>query len=231
VSARSLAALVGVIAFSFAASAHAAVRGIPGGGLMPEARYVPPSFGWTPVVMPGTASPAEPEVEGVPHGSTVAGRKNVVSLRETPSNTQSSFGAQSRFAGASSYAAGNLDPADVQLAVGAGDVVQLVNMLMSVWTTGGTPLKTVSLQALIGSNDRLVDPRILFDPTSGRWLVLATDVTSDSFGAKIGISQTSDPTGAWWFYTWGSPQISSECLDQPRLGYSSNVVAVSDWTG
>ena len=106
-------------------------------------------------------------------------------------------------------------------------MVQLVNTLMTVWTTGGVRLKTMTLQALIGSDHRLVDPRVLFDASVGRWFVLVTDVTADSYGIKIGVSQTTDPSGAWWFYTWDSPAVSSACLDQPRLGYSSLVVAFS----
>jgi hypothetical protein len=97
---------------------------------------------------------------------------------------------------------------------------------MNVWTTGGTLLKTLSLQSLIGSTDTLGDPRILFDTESGRWFVSAMDITPDHYAVKVGVSQTSDPTGTWSFYGWASP-LASECLDQPRIGYSSQVVAFS----
>ena len=52
------------------------------------------------------------------------------------------------------------------------------------------------------------------------------DITPDHYAVKIGVSQTSDPTGTWSFYGWDSP-LASECLDQPRLGYSSQVVSFS----
>jgi hypothetical protein len=227
VSVRSIGVVVGMLALFGAAPAYAGVRATSGGALRPVARSAPVSLGDTLGAPRGQASPAELELGPEKHAAGARGAKPVVRLRRAGALRTGSFGSQARFAGASSFAAGNLDPADVQLAVGAGDVVQIVNTLMTVWTTGGVQLKTMTLDALAGSGDRLVDPRILFDAASGRWFALATDLTTGSFGVKIGVSQTSDPAGAWWFYTWDSPSVSSECLDQPRLGYSSNVVAFS----
>ena len=213
---------------AFSPSALAGVPAAAHGILVPEARSAPPSLGWQPVLLHDDRTyAAEREVEAPAQPTTTVRPKHVVRLRRTRELAGASFESRPRFPGASSFESGNLEPADVQLAVGPGTVVQLVNTLMTVWTTGGVRLKTMTLQALIGSEDRLVDPRVLFDASVGRFFVLATDVTANSYAIKIGVSQTSDPTGAWWFYTWDSPAVASACLDQPRLGYSSTIVAFS----
>src|SRR4051812_3257406 len=221
-----LGVAAGVAALACSAPALAAVRATPRGALVPVQRTAEPVLGWEPIVPRGRDVPAEPEFEAPFQTSTTARTKQVVALKAPQTAAARTFGVLPRFAGAASYEAGNHDPADVQIAVGAGDVVQLVNAVMNVWTTGGTLLKTLSLQSLIGSTDTLGDPRILFDAESGRWLVAAMDISPEHYAVKVGVSQTSDPTGTWSFYGWDSP-LASECLDQPRLGYSSQVVSFS----
>jgi hypothetical protein len=121
----------------------------------------------------------------------------------------------------STQASSYYEPADVQLAVGAGDVMQMVNSQVRIWTTAGLQLKTMDLTAFTQSAHELSDPRVEFDAPSGRWLAAVMDNTPGHYGVYVAASQTSDPTGAWWIYFWSSKW----CLDQPRIGVSSSVVA------
>ena len=227
-AARSLwsGVAAGVAALACSAPALGALPATSHGVLVPVERTAAPVLGWEPLVPRGRDVPAEPEFEAPFQTSTTTRGKNVVSLTAPQTAAARTFGSCHGFPGPRTSTPGNHDPADVQAAVGAGDVVQLVNTVMNVWTTGGTLLRTLSLQSLIGSTDRLGDPRILFDTESGRWFVSAMDITPDHYSVKVGVSQTSDPTGTWSFYGWDSPLVS-ECLDQPRIGYSSQVVAFS----
>ena len=183
-----LGVVAGVAALVSSAPAFAGVRATSHGVLVPVERAATPVLGWEPVVPRGRELPGEPEFEAPFQASTTVRAKHVVSLTAPQSPAARTFGVLPRFAGAASYDAGNHVPADVQIAVGAGDVVQLVNAVMNVWTTGGTLLKTLSLGSLIGTTDTLGDARILFDTESGRWFVSAMDITPDHYSVKIGVS-------------------------------------------
>lgn len=111
-------------------------------------------------------------------------------------------------------------PADAQIAVGAGAVVEMANSYMSVWTTGGVARTSMDLRTFAASSDDLGDSRVLFDVLSGRWFAAIMDGTLGSYGIFIAVSKSADPTAGWWVYKW----TSSLCLDQPRLGVANSTV-------
>jgi hypothetical protein len=117
----------------------------------------------------------------------------------------------------------NCAPPDVELATGPSDVVEMVNLQASIWTTSGSFVKTFSLSSFYGTADSLSDPKILYDSSSGRWFTSLLDVSADL--VFIGTSKTSDPTGA--FYIYSLPTVSPDLPDQPILGVSNDKVAAS----
>ena len=111
-------------------------------------------------------------------------------------------------------------PPDQGLAVGNGKVLEVVNSVLRVYDTSGTPLTGVEdLNTFFGSAaqyDRttgaqgpfMTDPSAYFDQPTQRWFVDAltfeVDPTSGNFlgpnHIDIAVSQSADPTGGWSIY-------------------------------
>jgi len=77
------------------------------------------------------------------------------------------------------------------------------------------------------STEYLTDPRAFYDSTNGRFVVIELDETCHFCAGNLGylllaVSQTSNPTGAWFNYGWVI-QIGNkdECPDYPSLGNDS----------
>jgi hypothetical protein len=125
-----------------------------------------------------------------------------------------------RFAGLSAAVTPG-DPPDPALGVGAGFVVQIVNSALEVWTTAGAELSFHPLASFVeAAGANVSDPRVVFDPASGRWFVSAVDV--DRASVQIAVSAGSDPTGPWTVYS----HTTGMCPDQPTLGIDGNLVVV-----
>lgn len=126
-------------------------------------------------------------------------------------------------AGLDQQTSGGYAPPDVQVAAGAGYVVEMVNLELRVWRVSGNSLTAVETETLadffaVGGD--LSDPRILYDAQSGRWFASITTVDGDS--VLLATSATSDPTGQWAVTSLAAPG----CADQPRLGTSDGLVVV-----
>jgi hypothetical protein len=132
------------------------------------------------------------------------------------------------FGGLDSRQLEGVNPADVQVAVGPTAVVQTVNSSIGIWSTAGQPLRNQTLAAFFSgggvdrSQDTMTDPRVLWDPQSGRFFGAVFDVSRIEL--VIGLSLTADPLGLWSVYSLPS----SGCPDQPRLGTSDTLVVITD---
>ena len=144
------------------------------------------------------------------------------SSRPSPARRRPVVTVTQTVSGLNDVVAGGFEPPDVTVAAGPGFVVEMVNLAESVWRTGGgTPqlVQTRDLAVLFGSgSDRLTDPRILFDATSGRWFASISDV--DSEDVLLAVSTGADPTGTWTVSSFDA----SGCADQPRLGIADDIV-------
>ncbi len=115
-------------------------------------------------------------------------------------------------------------PADPQLAVGAGYVLELTNGSERVWLVNGTEVSSGSLDELFGAGtDRLVTPQVQFDLSSLRWFIVAADLTKNTL--RLGASQSSDPTSDWTVESI-APGNGSAPRD-PRLAVDSTVVVLT----
>jgi N-acetylneuraminic acid mutarotase len=131
---------------------------------------------------------------------------------------------------------GNLNgvlPPDTNMAVGPNDVVQTVNFSFAVYDKQGNTLlgpETLSTlwQGFGGECDPAVDPAAnggdvvsLYDEQANRFIVTQLaypqlELGSGGFHECIAISQTGDPTGAWYRYDF---VFSSNTLnDYPKWG-------------
>ncbi len=121
---------------------------------------------------------------------------------------------------------GSLSPPDTVGDVGPNHYVQQDNLLVRVWNKTGTPLtapfKLSTLFTPLGgtcaASDK-GDPIVLYDQLADRWMLSQFGFISDTappFFQCIAISQTSDPTGAYYLYAFQTP--GAEFPDYPHLG-------------
>jgi len=69
----------------------------------------------------------------------------------------------------------------------------------------------------------LTDPRTLYDPYNNRWIAEMQTVTSGAGLILLGISQTSDPAGAWNLYSFAT----GATIDFPNVGFNKNWITVA----
>jgi Bacterial Ig-like domain (group 1) len=127
------------------------------------------------------------------------------------------------------------EPPDTQLAAGPTYLVEADNSTLSIWTKSGSLVKSYDLNTFfpLPPGFEFSDPRILYDAESRRWFLsgLTFDRANLDSEVFIGVSVTSDPTGAWNNYPLG---VTAGVLhDQPMTGISSDKVVISwnDFSG
>jgi hypothetical protein len=126
-------------------------------------------------------------------------------------------------------------PPDTNADVGPNHVVQIVNLLFRIWDKAGTPLtaptKLSSLFAPLGApcgtrDDG--DPIVLYDTLADRWLLsqfALPNGLNPPFHQCIAISQTGDPTGAYYVYDYVMPAVLN---DYPHFGVWPDGYYMSD---
>jgi hypothetical protein len=151
----------------------------------------------------------------------------------------------------------DLEPPDPVVSVGNGFVVEVVNDALAVYDKSGAQLVAPTalnqffrLPPGINRVTRtfgveVTDPKIYFDGDTQRFFLTAAEFDLDPVTAAFGprsrielaVSQTSDPTGAWFLYTIdvasdgeeGTPSLAGcPCLgDQPLIGADKNGFYIS----
>ena len=140
----------------------------------------------------------------------------------------------------------NIEPPDEGLAVGNGYVVNVVNSVIRVYDTSGTPLTDVlDLNTFFGyaaqvnrttfeQGPFVTDPSVYYDQPTQRWFVdiltLEVDPATGEFlgpnHLDLAVSQTADPTGSWNIYslpvqddgTQGTPNHGDANYSGPFIG-------------
>jgi hypothetical protein len=132
---------------------------------------------------------------------------------------------------------GQLAPADIGGAVGPRDVVSTLNGAYYFYTKEGNLEKSVSgpdfwcTESLPGCPNTDVDPRIVYDFASRRWITSAlVGGGNAAVTTWLAVSQTSDPTGAWYLYSFPScgSAYSTDLGDQPKLGINRKWIVIKD---
>lgn len=122
-----------------------------------------------------------------------------------------------------------LSPPDTEGDVGPNHYVQVINLTIRIFDKAGTPLIPArkfssiftALGAPCGAEDG-GDPIALYDPMADRWLLSQfcfPFADPGPYFETIAISQTPDPTGAYYLYNFqvsGPP--SNEFPDYPHFG-------------
>jgi hypothetical protein len=97
-------------------------------------------------------------------------------------------------------------PADPDIAIGPNHILTVVNSTFVIYNKAGVELQRTSLAAWFNNvcfGCSPFDPRVAYDPQAGRFIMiaLARNTTSQTSNYLLSISQSSDPTGAWWNYS------------------------------
>jgi len=119
-------------------------------------------------------------------------------------------------------------PPDCGGAVGPTKILQGLNNNYRILDKAtGAVLSTVgtaTFWAPSGETDLLglTDPRTLYDPYNNRWIAVMQTISTNNF--LLGVSQTSDPSGAWFLYRFSAGTTS---VDFPIVGFSKNWIAIT----
>lgn len=114
-------------------------------------------------------------------------------------------------------------PPDTNGDVGLNHYVQSVNSLTRVFDKNGNPLtppfKLSSIFSTLGTPCSMRDdgdPIVLYDQLADRWLLSQFCSNFPPFRQMIAVSQTSDPTGAYYVYEFIMP--NNKLNDYPKFG-------------
>ncbi len=127
-------------------------------------------------------------------------------------------------------------PPDSQIAAGPNHLVVAINSLLAIYDKSGNQLGGYqdlgTFFASLGITGEIFDPRLVYDQVDGRFILSVADVDMTNFTngyVLLAVSQTSDPTGAWYKYaidfTGLSPRTGRRTFpDFPGLGLGGNDV-------
>src|SRR5262249_5871903 len=119
-----------------------------------------------------------------------------------------------------------------QGAVGPNHLMCATLLDLRILNRAGTVLSTVSLDSFWASlgNPTAYDPRILYDPYGQRWILISqANPTLPNSALLIAVSQTTDPTGAWYRYSIDADTNNPSnkiYLDSPTLGFNKDWIVV-----
>ncbi|MBI1749601.1 MAG: putative Ig domain-containing protein [Acidobacteria bacterium] len=125
-------------------------------------------------------------------------------------------------------------PYDAAIAVGPSNVLLMTNTRLAIYDRNGSQLSITTFSTFWGSPAGTpFDPKCFYDAVAGRWVMLAVSQTTSGNLAyyHLAISQTGDPTGAWYKYQFDArvdgTTMTSNWADFPGLGYDDNAVYVT----
>lgn len=122
-------------------------------------------------------------------------------------------------------------PPDTNGSVGPAHVMTLLNTLINVQDKTGSSFGTTAIQNFwegVNPGGSAFDPRLVFDALSGRWIALTlANPASATSGVMVGVSKTSDPTGAWSIYKINADPAGKLWLDFPSLGVNKDWIVLT----
>lgn len=115
-----------------------------------------------------------------------------------------------------------LYPPDTQGDVGPDKYIQVVNSNFAIYSkTGSVLLGPAALSTIFagipspwnGTNNG--DPVVLYDQATDRWMISQFSLPTGNYAELVAVSQTSDPTGAWYRYVF---PFGNKMPDYPKFG-------------
>jgi hypothetical protein len=123
-------------------------------------------------------------------------------------------------------------PPDTMGAVGPSHVMTMLNTQVRIQDRSGGAISTVASPTFWTSGTGLsgdpFDPRLTYDALSGRWIAVAgADGELATSAVWLALSATSDPTGAWTFFSFAADAGGKEWIDFPALGMNDTWIAIT----
>ena len=116
---------------------------------------------------------------------------------------------------------GNVPP-DPELAVGPNHVIAVVNVAFEIYDKNGNslagPTTFSSFMAENPSCSGVFDPNAIYDEEADRFIL---GIDADGIGYCAAVSQTGDPTGAWYVYFFPT---GSSFFDYPHAGVGRDAI-------
>ena len=129
-------------------------------------------------------------------------------------------------------------PADANGAVGPQHFVEFINGRFAIYRkTDGALVTAKSATAFwnaagvqFASGYDTTDPRLIYDPTVGRWFAAQIDYNANADNTNrflLAVSATADPTGAWKGLGIATDPARANFADFPTLGVNHDAVFLS----
>ena len=101
----------------------------------------------------------------------------------------------------------NSMPSDCNGTIGPNHYMQTVNAYYEIYDRDGNKITGAKMNTLFegvaGSDNNDGDPIIMYDQQAGRWLAAEfSGVNSNPDYMMIAVSETNDPTGSWYRWSW-----------------------------
>ena len=123
-------------------------------------------------------------------------------------------------------------PPDTIGAVGPNHVVTASNFTVRIQNRSGTELSTFGLLSFFqGAFPTLTftfDPKVMYDEMSDRWILVAiAEARSAASSVLIAVSNTGDPTGAWFVRRDDADSTDTVWADYPSIAFNSKWIVVT----
>ena len=195
--------------------------------------------GETTLLMPAPGTIQEVEVPVAPESNSVSTSADIgLPLMASPAPAQSFQGEFDEAMGGGSSGVFTIPP-DTMGAVGIDKIITSLNNNIVIQDKAtGARINVTGLSTFWASagGSGVFDPRVLYDPYNNRWIVAAvSNAQSANSSVLIGVSQTSDPQGAYSLFRFivgcsggtGGCNANGEWADFPMIGFNKNWVVVS----
>jgi hypothetical protein len=127
---------------------------------------------------------------------------------------------------------GGCQPPDTNGAISGTNIVEAVNLALTVYGRGGALVSRKSLASFFPTSRSISDPHILFDNVAKRWILVfipVPETTSATPQMFLAVSTSSSPTGSYFKYTmsFGSGLFPlGTLLDYPMVGQDRNAILI-----
>lgn len=119
---------------------------------------------------------------------------------------------------------GNVPP-DPELAVGPNHAIAVVNVAFEIYDKSGNSLVGPTTFASFMASDPectgVFDPNALYDEEADRFIL---GIDADGTDYCLAVSQTGDPTGSWFIYSFDTVDSPQEFFDYPHAGVGRNAI-------
>ena len=126
---------------------------------------------------------------------------------------------------------GNSIPPDVNGAAGPNHLMVTLNTDTRIMDKQGNVISTVSTGSFwhpMPGAGGTFDPKIYYDHQEDRWIFLMPS-SSDPSSTRlmVAVSETSDPTGNWFMYSFDGDPNNELWFDYPNFGFNKKWIVVS----